>query len=193
MLSLKCDLDGKVMAGVEEGSSLMRNVGRAAVSSSFVRSGPFAKAPFASKKGTATPESADRQRRLAAVIAQEIIPRLMQIHHEVLPPCASEPHAPSQHEIQELVKLVLGPDVQTATNYILHMKRRGLPLDVLFVELLEPAARHLGKIWEDDRCDFLDVTLGVARLQKIAGRFQRHAQDFCLWRYAPRCHGNDLG
>ena len=51
------------------------------------------------------------------------------------------------------------------------MKRRGLPLDVLFVELLEPAARHLGKMWEDDRCDFLDVTLGVARLQKLLAVF----------------------
>ena len=149
----------------------MRNFGQPAVSSSFVRSGPFAKAPLASIKGTATPEAADRQRRLAAVIAQEIIPRLMHIHHEVLRPCASEPHAPSQHEIQELAKLVLGPDVQTATNHILQLKRRGLPLDILFVELLEPAARHLGKMWEDDRCDFFDVTRGVARLQKILAVF----------------------
>ena len=149
----------------------MRNFGQSAVSSSFVRSGSLAKAPFASKNGAAPPESADRQRRLAAVIALEIIPRLMQIHHEVLLPCPSEPLAPSQHEIQELAKLVLGPDVQTATNYILHMKQRGLPLDVLFVELLEPAARLLGKMWEDDRCDFLDVTLGVARLQKLLSVF----------------------
>jgi methanogenic corrinoid protein MtbC1 len=149
----------------------MRNFGQPSVSSSFVRSGPFAKAPFASKKGTATPEAAERQRRLAAVIAQEIIPRLMQIHHEVLPPCASGSLSPSQHEIQDLAKLVLRPDVQAVTDYISHMKRRGMPLDVLFVELLEPVARHIGKMWEDDRCDFLDVTLGVARLQKMLAVF----------------------
>jgi methanogenic corrinoid protein MtbC1 len=41
----------------------------------------------------------------------------------------------------------------------------------LFVELLEPAARHLGKMWEDDHCDFLDVTRGVARLQKLLAVF----------------------
>ena len=149
----------------------MRNFGRATVSSSFIHSGPFVQAPVASRKGAATPESADRQRRLAAVIAQEIIPRLMQIHHEVLPPCASGPLSPSQHEIQELAKLVLRPDVQAVTDYISHMKRRGLPLDVLFVELLEPVARHIGRMWEDDRCDFLDVTLGVARLQKMLAVF----------------------
>ena len=149
----------------------MRNLEQTAVSSSVVRSGPFAKAPFASGQRTATSEAAERQRRLAAVIAQEIIPRLMHIHHEVLAPCASQQHAPSQDEIHELAKLVLGPDVQAATDYILQMKHRGLPLDVLFVELLEPAARHLGKMWEDDRCDFLDVTLGVARLQKLLAIF----------------------
>jgi methanogenic corrinoid protein MtbC1 len=117
------------------------------------------------------PDAADRHRRLAAVIAQEIIPRLMLIHHEVLAPCAGQPQGPSQHEIQELAKLVLGPDVHAATNYVLHLRQRGLPLDVLFVELLEPAARHLGKLWEEDRCDFLDVTLGVARLQKLLAVF----------------------
>jgi methanogenic corrinoid protein MtbC1 len=147
----------------------MRNVEQVAVSSSFVRSEPFAKAPSASEQRIA--DVAERQRRLASVIAQEIIPRLMLIHQEVLPPRESEPYGPSQPEIQELAKLVLGPDVQAAVNYILGMKQQGLPLDVLFVELLEPAARHLGKLWEDDRCDFLDVTLGVARLQKLLAIF----------------------
>ncbi len=78
---------------------------------------------------------------------------------------------PSQREIEELASLVLGPDVQAATSYILRLKQRDLPLDTLFVELLEPAARHLGKMWDDDRCDFLDVTLGVARLQKLLAVF----------------------
>ncbi len=149
----------------------MRNWDQAAVSSSLVHSGPFAKAPFASGQRTSTSDAAERQRRLANVIAQEIIPRLMLLHHEVLSPCASKSHAPSPDEIHEVAKLVLGPDVQAAADYILHLKHCGLPLDVLFVELLEPAARHLGKMWEDDRCDFLDVTLGVARLQKLLAVF----------------------
>ena len=148
----------------------MRNVEQAAVSSSFAASGPFVKTPFSPER-PAIPDAADRQRRLAAIIAQEIIPRLMLIHQEVLSPGESEPHPPSQHEIEELASIVLGPDVQAATSYILCMKKHGLPLDKLFVELLEPAARHLGKMWDDDHCDFLDVTLGVARLQKLLSVF----------------------
>ena len=148
----------------------MRNVEQAAVSSSFARSGPFGKAPLSPERPVA-PDAADRQRRLATIIAQEIIPRLMLIHQEVLPPSAKEGDAPSQHEIEEIASLVLCPDVQAAINYILRLKQRGLPLDKMFVELLEPAARYLGKLWDDDRCDFLDVTLGVARLQKLLAMF----------------------
>ncbi len=44
-------------------------------------------------------------------------------------------------------------------------------MEVLFVELLEPAARHLGVMWENDECDFIDVTLGVARLQELLATF----------------------
>ena len=145
----------------------MRSLGRAAGASSFAGSKPFAKTPFAIERRPALSEAADRQRRLASVISQEIIPRLMLIHHEVLQPCERQPDAPSPREIEDLAHLVLGPDVQAAANYILRLRQRGLPLDLLYIELLEPAARFLGKMWDDDRCDFLDVTLGVARLQEL--------------------------
>lgn len=43
-------------------------------------------------------DEADRQRRLASIIAQELIPRLMQVHHEVLKPRERELNAPPQRE-----------------------------------------------------------------------------------------------
>lgn len=45
---------------------------------------------------------------------------------------------------------------------------RGLPLESLLVDLLAPAARHLGSLWEEDECDFLAVTTALGRLQIIA-------------------------
>lgn len=44
---------------------------------------------------------------------------------------------------------------------------RGLSADTIFVELLAPAARHLGDEWTADRLDFLDVTMGLWRLQEV--------------------------
>lgn len=51
------------------------------------------------------------------------------------------------------------------------LRERGLSMETLFVELLEPTARHLGEMWDHDECDFIDVTLGVARLQKLLAAF----------------------
>ncbi len=149
----------------------MASLERATKSSCYAGTRPLAKTPFSIEQKTTISDAADRQRRLASVISQEIIPRLMLIHHKVLKPCEREPNAPSQREIEDLAHLVLGPDVQAAANYVLRLRQRGLPLDVLYIELLEPAARLLGKMWDEDRCDFVDVTLGVARLQELLAIF----------------------
>lgn len=148
----------------------MRNVERFS-SSAFFPSGHPSGAALSTKSTAPISDAQERQKRLASVIAQEIIPRLFQIHHDVLKPCACEPFVPTRAEIEELALLVLGPDMQAAHSYIQRVKRRGLSLHVLFTELLEPAARHLGRMWDEDRCDFLDVTLGVARLQELLAVF----------------------
>ena len=44
-------------------------------------------------------------------------------------------------------------------------------MEGLFVNLLEPTARHLGRMWDNDECDFVDVTFGVARLQQLLSMF----------------------
>jgi methanogenic corrinoid protein MtbC1 len=44
---------------------------------------------------------------------------------------------------------------------------RGFSAETIFVELLAPAARKLGDEWTADRLDFLDVTMGLWRLQEV--------------------------
>lgn len=63
--------------------------------------------------------------------------------------------------------------------------RCGDMLDIVLLEtgdpqkvvelLLEPAARVIGENWCADECDFLKVTLGVSRMQRL---FRRMAADF---------------
>jgi methanogenic corrinoid protein MtbC1 len=38
-------------------------------------------------------------------------------------------------------------------------------LDAVCLDLLAPAARYLGALWDEDLCSFTDVTLGMLRLQ----------------------------
>lgn len=117
-----------------------------------------------------------RQARLAAVVAERIIPQLLRLHTEVLPEAPPvelvvEALAPSSSDISGLAHIVLGSDLEAAASYVLVLRDRGLSMETLFIELLEPAARHLGQLWDEDECDFIDVTLGVARLQKLLAMF----------------------
>lgn len=117
-----------------------------------------------------------RQAKLARIISNDIIPRLLRLHNDVIPdapPVASliEALAPSSADITGLADIVLGSDLEAAAAYVMVLRDRGLPMETLFVELLEPTARRLGEMWDKDECDFIDVTLGVVRLQKLLAIF----------------------
>ena len=117
-----------------------------------------------------------RQVRLAQVVAERIIPQLVRLHTEVLPEAPPieemvQALAPSSSDISGLAHVVLGDDLEAAVRYVLVLRDQGLSMETLFLELLEPAARYLGHLWDNDECDFIDVTLGVARLQKLLATF----------------------
>ena len=117
-----------------------------------------------------------RQFDLARFVSDEIVPRLVRLHTEVVPgaPLVEEvikALRPNSTEIDALAQIVLGDDLEAAARYVTIMKDRGLSMETLYVELLEPTARHLGEIWDRDECDFIDVTLGVGRLQKLLAIF----------------------
>ncbi|KAA2236611.1 cobalamin B12-binding domain-containing protein [Salinarimonas soli] len=119
---------------------------------------------------------AARQANLARIVSNQIVPRLLRLHTEVVadaPPVTVliEALAPSRADISALADIVLGTDLEAAAAYVVVLRDRGLAMETLFVELLEPTARHLGEMWTNDECDFIDVTLGVARLQKLLAIF----------------------
>ncbi|MGA2043382.1 MAG: cobalamin B12-binding domain-containing protein [Roseiarcus sp.] len=112
----------------------------------------------------------ERRARLAGVVASEIVPRLLFLHHRT-PGAGVAIGPPGPDEVAEFGSLVMGPDIAPASVYFEGMRAKGHSLDSLFVNFLAPTARHLGELWEQDRCDFIDVTIGVARLQEILDLF----------------------
>ncbi|WP_052845706.1 cobalamin B12-binding domain-containing protein [Aurantiacibacter marinus] len=131
---------------------------------------------FAAPEIYQRPDAADRQGSLARIVSGEIIPRLLRLHTEVVvnaPPIDDviKSLRPNGAEIDELAHIVLGDDLDAAADYVTVMRDRGLSMEALYVELLEPTARFLGTMWENDECDFIDVTFGVARLQTLLSIF----------------------
>jgi methanogenic corrinoid protein MtbC1 len=103
--------------------------------------------------------------RLASVIFDDIVPRLQMLHHELSAKDAEG--AFTREEISDFGKILISDDSVAADQFLQKMRLRGHSEETLFLGLMAETARHLGALWEDDRCSFVDVTIGVARLQNI--------------------------
>ena len=70
-------------------------------------------------------------------------------------------------DVAEFATRVLARDNSAALTFIREQRNRGAELDTLYVDLMAPAARHLGAMWVQDLCDFTQVTIGLGRLHQV--------------------------
>lgn len=108
-----------------------------------------------------------RYARLAQITSDHTVPRLLALHRQA-PPA----NQLAETEIHKLAELVLGPNGDGAAGVLLRLREQGVSLDQLHAELLGPTASYLGELWDNDKIDFVDVTLGVARLQRLVMTFE---------------------
>lgn len=113
---------------------------------------------------------------LARIVEAEILPRLMLAHRRT-GRRAAEAHAPSPEEIAAFSAMLLAPGPVDIDAQAAVLRDGGLPLPKLLLDLLAPAARHLGELWEEDTCDFLAVTEALGRLQAISRRLCGQLED----------------
>lgn len=113
---------------------------------------------------------------LARVVEAEILPRLMLAHR---PAGRGRPanRAPSAREIAEFSALLLEAGPVDLDARVEVLRDGGLPLARLLLDLLAPAARHLGALWEEDACDFLAVTEALGRLHAVSRRLCAELED----------------
>ena len=102
---------------------------------------------------------------LHRLVEGEIIPRLLLAHRDTTPTTTAAEfggdlplHFAHAALRQEAYALLVEIDALIAT---------GVSVEGVFLEVLSPAARHLGEMWEADECDFVDVTMALWRLQEI--------------------------
>jgi methanogenic corrinoid protein MtbC1 len=108
---------------------------------------------------------------LGKVIEAEILPRLLLVHSEKRGGSAQAPHRREEPmEVADFSDLLIGSDGKAATDYLLRLLRSGRTTPEILLDLLAPAARRLGTLWERDDCDFVQVTIGLRRLQDMLNR-----------------------
>ncbi len=99
---------------------------------------------------------------LDRTIEQHVLPQLLRMHPpERLPDITLEASDVALMAAQAAARDP-GPMFLTLEQMI----AAGLPAETICLDVLAPAARHLGELWNEDEYDFSEVTIGVARLQQ---------------------------
>ncbi len=118
----------------------------------------------AGPRGTAV----DKARALNQLIECEVIPRLLVAHAAPSATIGSlHTDGVTEAEVAAFAPLALQVEADELLEHVDALIRRGVSRETLLVDLLAPAARLLGRFWEEDRCDFVDVTMGLWRLQEV--------------------------
>ena len=80
---------------------------------------------------------------------------------------------PRQNKREELARAL---DAAAHETEFARLRSLGHELPALYLELLAPAARQIGRLWETDDCTFPEVTLALWRIQSLV---QSLAEEFC--------------
>lgn len=73
----------------------------------------------------------------------------------------------SDEDITAFAKQALDADAIDMLASVEKCLSKGYSVEAIYVNLLAPAARFLGTEWENDNCDFVEVTMGLWRIQEI--------------------------
>lgn len=109
---------------------------------------------------------ADWRRELRKAILNRVVPRLSEIGRVAAPPVVAASPV-TQAQVMHFADMILSAAVPALVKHVDTLRADGLTLDVVLLQLLAPAARHLGELWLADRLSFLAVTTGLGRLQSV--------------------------
>jgi methanogenic corrinoid protein MtbC1 len=113
--------------------------------------------------------SSERRAQLQRTVEHEIVPRLLVSHRAgALPPSLASAVARqlTDADVTRFLAAVRGTEDARAEQIIRELIEEGTSLEAVYLDLLAPAARRLGQLWERDECDFIDVTVAMGRMQR---------------------------
>lgn len=112
--------------------------------------------------------------RVRRMVEGELLPRLLLTHNAgPLPPSfiARAERSLRHPAFDEFMGLVRSDDPDEGVRaFLVEALDRGDTVEGVLAELLAPVARRMGELWEDDECDFVEVTVVCNRLQRAIRR-----------------------
>ena len=118
---------------------------------------------------------------LLSVIESQIIPRLLDAHPSVkaldLEQAQGDLVAASEQDMLDFAQACLATDSQAVFNHLDVLRDKGLGTKTVFLDVITPAARHLGDLWEQDKMDFTVVAQGLLRMHHAMRHLGYETQD----------------
>jgi len=124
------------------------------------------------------------QDTVSTVLETDIIPRLMMAHMvdgEVGPMFGQkrDRFAIEATDAESFLPLPLRLEAGDLLKEVDRFLEQGVSVEDVYLDLLAPAAHHLGELWKSDECDFVDVTMGLWRLQEVMREVTRRSPPPC--------------
>jgi methanogenic corrinoid protein MtbC1 len=120
-------------------------------------------------KGGADSQSQDECRQLMlSTLESQIIPRLVQAHRTEAVGERQQPAVPiTEADVADFASLCALGDRSAIEGFIERLRGQRLDQETIFMDLIGPAARHLGVQWEKDTLSFSDVTVGLMHMHTV--------------------------
>lgn len=72
-----------------------------------------------------------------------------------------------EKDLGDFLEVIRTRDNEAVDRFVAGLIRRGVTPESILTSLIPPVAREMGERWEDDTCDFVEVTLVLGRLQRL--------------------------
>lgn len=123
-------------------------------------------------KPAAANRSASYRSRSSSALIERRINRLTRhiesaLSREILPRVVESRQVPDNSEVTHLARLAIAGDTEALLTAVRSRKQLGDSAEHLCLTTLTFVARELGEWWEQDRCGFVEVTLGMLALQNV--------------------------
>ncbi len=112
------------------------------------------------------------------VLEAQVMPRLLRVTRQDAG-LATQGFAAglSRADVEAFGQLCAAGDRQGCLALVQRLRAEGLQPEHLLVELVAPAARHLGQRWDEDTLDFTSVTVGLALMHEVVHAFGYEIHD----------------
>jgi methanogenic corrinoid protein MtbC1 len=110
-----------------------------------------------------------RSSLLNRVVESEILPRLALARAGIVAKQNRNRayRATTDNDTEKFIRLLMGRKDDSARIFIERLASSGAIPASLYLGIVTRAARRLGELWDEDRCDFSQVTISLGRLQQI--------------------------